>query len=155
LLLYTYDSGCAMPFQLRRYRCATGSHSDFLIRTTGVLRQLCATTARWQVARLNPVCADTSSHVFPWPRSARICSAFTVARGLPMIAPRLLAASIPLFVLAIISDLSSSAMDANIPKTNLPLGVLVSTPSCKLTKLIPSASHCLWLAIDVRHAFLI
>lgn len=65
----------------------------------------------------------------------------TWTRGLPSRFPRDFAKTNPDLTRSRISSRSNSAIDAKMPNTSLPFGVEVSTPSCKLTKSIPSARN--------------
>lgn len=66
--------------------------------------------------------------------------ASTATRGLPSRFPRLLASANPERTRSRISSRSNSAIEAKIPNTSRPLGVEVSTPSCRLTNSIPRAT---------------
>jgi hypothetical protein len=95
-------------------------------------------TARWAVPLLRPVSSQIAAQERPALRRLAILEPSTLTRGLPSRFPRDFAKAIPDRTRSLINSRSNSAMEAKIPKTSLPFGVEVSTPSWRLMKSIPS-----------------
>jgi hypothetical protein len=100
-----------------------------------------ARAVRRTVPSPNPRYAPIFAHDNPCERSVAILARSTATRGRPSVVPLDRAAAMPDFTRSRINSLSNSAMLAKIPNTSRPFGVLVSTPSCKLMKSIPSARN--------------
>src|SRR5262249_49788643 len=88
-----------------------------------------ARTARCAVPLDIPNAWQTSVHERPSLRRPATLMRSTTTRGLPKRFPCDLATANPHRTRSLINSLSNSAIEANMPKTSLPFGVDVSTPS--------------------------